>query len=150
MEFRSKVDKATIILYSIILFTFLIVFLTPIIFDNQFETIEVVISLAGCFFFTGPILWFIFSLKYVLNEDHLFIVGGPFRSRIPYENITGVSSTKEVFVGYKMCLSSDALEISYRNAVMGSVKISPKKKELFLSELGKHCTQINIGIISEN
>src|SRR5699024_9957054 len=43
------------------------------------------------------ILWTAFSVKYVFYHDYLFVKGGLFRSRIPYENITKVSPTTAIF-----------------------------------------------------
>src|SRR5690625_2677929 len=43
------------------------------------------------------ILWTGFSVKYIFNQDYLFIKGGLFRSRIPYEDITKVSPTTAIF-----------------------------------------------------
>ncbi|KYD25219.1 hypothetical protein B4110_3001 [Parageobacillus toebii] len=38
-----------------------------------------------------------------------------------------------------MLSSASGIEIFYKSGILGSVKISPKEKELFLSELKKRC-----------
>jgi hypothetical protein len=70
------------------------------------------------------------------------VKGGPFKSRIPYEEITKVSPTREIFTGYRILSSRDAIEIFYKTAFMGSVKISPKEQKRFMIELEKHCPHI--------
>ncbi|HLQ84469.1 MAG TPA: PH domain-containing protein [Pseudogracilibacillus sp.] len=93
---------------------------------------------------TGFILWTAFSIKYVFYQDYLFVKGGPFRSRIPYENITTVSPTTAIFTGYKILSSRDAIEIFYKNATLGSVKISPEYKNEFILELKKRNPNLQI------
>ena len=88
---------------------------------------------------TAIILWSSFSIKYVFHQDYLFVKGGPFRSRIPYENITKVSPTSSIFVGYRLLSSRDAIEIFYKTSLMGSVKISPEDQKAFIAELKKRC-----------
>ena len=88
------------------------------------------------------ILWTGFSVKYVFYQDYLLIKGGPFRSRIPYENITKVSPTTAIFTGHRISSSRDGLEIFNKTTFLGSIKISPKNKEEFIAELKKRCQRI--------
>src|SRR5699024_12539311 len=90
------------------------------------------------------ILWTAFSVKYVFYQDYLFVKGGPFRSRIPYENITKVSLTTAIFTGYRILSSRDGIELFYKTAVLGSVKISLIYEREFSSELNKRFTNIQI------
>src|SRR5690625_1433538 len=90
------------------------------------------------------ILWTAFSVKYVFYQDYLFVKGGLFRSRIPYENITMVSPTTAIFTGYRVLSSKDAIELFYKTAALGSVKISPKDKKEFITELKRQCPDIQI------
>nr|WP_240407260.1 PH domain-containing protein [Gracilibacillus halophilus] len=86
------------------------------------------------------ILWCAFAVKYVFYQDYLLVKGGPFSSRIPYVNITKVSFTKDIFTGYRILSSRDGIEIFYTNAILGSLKISPKDKRSFINELEKRCS----------
>lgn len=78
-------------------------------------------------------LWLLLDIKYIFHPDHLFVKGGPFRSRILYKEITRVSPTNEILTGYRILSARDGIEIFYRSALMGSVKISPKDREEFLA-----------------
>jgi len=85
--------------------------------------------------FEGFLLWISLDIRYVFEKDHLFVKGGPFQSKIPYEDITKVNHTKEILSGYRILSSKDALEIHYKKASLGSVIISPSDKEKFLEVL---------------
>lgn len=138
MTMQSKLDGFFIkfILISIIIIG--VVLFTPLFFmDIRVELNTVLILIVTFLILTSFILWASLSVKYVFNQEYLFVKGGPFRSRIPYENITKVSSTTAIFTGYRILTSRDAIEIFYENAVLGSVKISPKNKDEFIAELEK-------------
>ncbi len=85
--------------------------------------------------FEGFLLWISLDIRYVFEKDYLFVKGGPFRSKIPYEDITKVNHTKEILSGYRILSSTDALEIHYKKASLGSVIISPADKEKCLEVL---------------
>jgi uncharacterized protein YtpQ (UPF0354 family) len=74
----------------------------------------------------------------VLNPLFEKLTGG-ITIGIPYKEITSISPTKDIFTGYRILSSMDALEIAYKSAFMGSVKISPQKKELFIAQIKKRC-----------
>jgi len=87
----------------------------------------------------GFIAWNVLSIKYVLTMDYLYVQGGPFRSRIPYGDITRVAPTRNVWVGYRLTTAFEAIEIFYRKSLLGSVKITPRDPERFIAELQKRC-----------
>ena len=90
----------------------------------------------------GLLLWCCFSINYMIRPDYLLVSSGPFRSRIPYEDITQISYTNDILTGYRILSSKDALEISYKKAFLGSVKVSPEDKDLFISELVSRCPNV--------
>jgi len=90
------------------------------------------------------ILWTAFSVRYVFHQDYLFVKGGPFRSPILYESITRTSPTTAIFTGYRILSSRDAIEIFYKNAALGSVKIPPKNKSEFISEIKKRSPNLEV------
>lgn len=49
-----------------------------------------------------------------------------------------------IWVGYRVLSSRDAIELHYKTGLLGSVKISPEQKELFIEELQKRNKLINI------
>lgn len=72
----------------------------------------------------------------------MLVKGEPFRSRISYENITKFSPTTEKFIGYKLLSSKNAIEIFYKTAALGNVKISPRDKSDFIVALKKRCPNV--------
>lgn len=138
MVFRSKVDMYFMNFVLIVILIIALAMFLPLYFEGGNVLIVTFIFLI----FVSFLLWNVFSIKYVFYQDHLLVKGGMFRSRISYENITKVSPTTKIFVGYKLLSSKDAIEIFYKTASLGSVKISPRNKKEFISELKKRCPNI--------
>lgn len=142
---RSKMDQFFIKFILIAILVIGLVAFFPLFFlDIQKESSVVLILTIIFLVITGFILWTSLTIKYVFNQDNLFIKGGPFRTRIPYENITKVSSTTAVFTGFRVLSSKDAIEIFYKKAALGSVKISPKNKDEFISESKKRYPHLSL------
>ena len=144
MVFRSKVDTFFIKFIVIAILIIGLVTLFPIFIGGGDELSVVVVSISVFLIATALILWCSFSIKYVFHQDHLFVKGGPFRSRIPYESITKVSPTSSIFMGYIIMSSRDGIEIFDRTSMLGSVKISPKDQKAFIAELKKRCPNLRI------
>jgi hypothetical protein len=122
------------------------VILIPFLMDQYKTLIDGVIVFCLFLFAAGIILWAAFFIKYEFHDQYLYVRGGPFKSRILYKDIKKIHPTKEIFTGYRLLSASEGLEVFYRTAGMGSVKISPKEQELFLLELKKRCPEVSIQI----
>ncbi|MGX9134221.1 PH domain-containing protein [Rummeliibacillus sp. JY-2-4R] len=146
MKFRSKIDHYFVVVISITIIVILAVFLLPLIFDHERRITDTIIVLSLCVLTVGFVLWTAFSNIYVFYQDYLLVKGGLFQSRIPYEEIIRISPTKEILTGYRLLSSNDGLELFYKTAILGSVKISPKDKELFISEIKKRCPNAQIDL----
>lgn len=89
------------------------------------------------------LIWTLFGIRYEFHEGHLYLQGGPFRSRIRYENVFKVERIESVgplLSGYRILASrQNAIEIHYRGGLFGGVKIAPDDLEGFLEELVKRC-----------
>ncbi|MGG1632578.1 PH domain-containing protein [Rossellomorea sp. NRS-1567] len=144
MKFRSKIDRFFISVIFISLLLISIVFLIPLILTGRPSILDIIVVVGLYAFTAGMILWTGFFQHYELCQDYLYIKGGPFSSRIFYGDLTRVRATRDISTGYRVLSSRDALEIYYRTGSWGSVKISPRDKELFLSELDKRCSHLFI------
>ncbi|MFD2924938.1 PH domain-containing protein [Halobacillus naozhouensis] len=145
MRFRSKIDSMFIAITSVVLLIIGIVFLVPYIFDESTHTFTFTAVWLSIFFLTiAFILWVSFSINYTFHETYLHVKGGPFFSKIPYDEITKVAPTEDIYTGYRLLSSSKGIEIHYKSGILGSVKISPREKHRFLSELKKHCPQAEV------
>ncbi|SEP55634.1 PH domain-containing protein [Piscibacillus halophilus] len=143
MVFRSKKDRYVnrLIVLSIILIGVSTLF--PLFLDGINLTGTVV--LMSIFLVTSVfILWVYYGVKYVFYDEYLYVKGGPFRSKIHYKDITQVAPTDDILTGYRILSSRDAIEIFYRTAILGSVKISPQNKDEFIDELIKRCPNIKV------
>jgi|SRR5690625_251082 len=144
MVFRSKIDT---FFSNFMLIVVLIIgagTFWPLFLEGGTD-LSVVLILTSIFLIAiSFILWTVFSVKYVFYQEYLFVKGGPFRSRIPYDNITKVSPTTAIFTGYRILSSRDGIELFYKTAALGSVKISPKDKKEFITELKRQCPDIQI------
>lgn len=88
------------------------------------------------------ILWIILSIEYRFCDHYLLVKGGPFKSRIVYDDISKVSPTTEVFSGYTVLSARNSIEIFYSKSLLGSVKISPRDQKAFMTELKKRCPHL--------
>jgi len=140
MEFRPRYDRKFVAFLVVSFLLILGVCAFAIVSDWEGEGREAVRFVAPIFALAiGFIAWNMLSIKYVLNMDELYVQGGPFRSRIPYGNIVRVAPTRNVWSGYRLTTAFDAIEIFYRKARLGSVKITPQDPERFIAELKKRC-----------
>lgn len=140
MVYHSKADIFSItfifllvwIMGAISLFPFIATLLTVIIFSSLFIISAVFIW------------WYVVSIKYVFCEDHLLIKGGPFKEKIMYQSITRVFPTTDKLTGYRISSSDKGLELFYKPKNHGSIKILPKDKMRFISEIKKRCPHAQI------
>jgi len=144
MVFHSKVDAFFVNFMLIVVLIVGLASFFPLFLEGGTELLVVMILTSTFFIVIGFILWCAFSVKYVFYQGYLLVKGGPIRSRIPYEEITKVSPTREILTGYRILSSRDAIEIFYKKAILGSVKISPKEQKKFITELKKRCPHAQV------
>lgn len=148
LAFKSKRDKIFFRMIIAAIVVVALVTLVPAIYELLFtverDMLAVMITTILFLLCAGFIVWISFDIEYTFTEDHLFVRGGPFRSKIPYEDITKVNPTSNILVGYRVLSSKDALEIHYKKALLGSVIISPERQELFLQVLVEKAPHIHL------
>lgn len=144
MRFKTKRDSFFV---SIWLFTILIsnaIIIIPIFLVEDTSSIDFIIVFLIDLVITGFLLWVMLDISYVLKEDYFFVKCGIFRSKIRYIDITKVTLKTNIWVGYRVLSSRDAIEIHYKTGLLGSVKISPEQTDLFIEELQKRNKRIDI------
>ncbi|MFC4712867.1 PH domain-containing protein [Planococcus dechangensis] len=143
MIFRSKMDAPFIGSISAAILLIAAATIVPLFLEDvQFS--EMLILMAIFFVTTGFILWTIFDIQYIFHKDHLFVKGGPFRSRIPYNDILKVSPTRNIFTGYRLLSARDALELTNNKTMFSTIKISPTDQDAFIAELKERCPELLI------
>ncbi|MGV2941503.1 PH domain-containing protein [Mesobacillus sp. LC4] len=150
MVFHSKVDSFFRNFILVVVLVIALASFFPLFIEGGTQ-LPVVLTLSSTFLIViSFILWTAFSIKYIFYGDYLLIKGGPFRSKVLYENIIEVTSTNDIFTGYRILSSRDALEIFNKTTLFGSIKISPKEKREFMTELVKRCPNVKIeGCVEE-
>ncbi|WP_144510529.1 PH domain-containing protein [Bacillus sp. FJAT-22090] len=147
MTFRSKRDNTFITFISVAIAIIGLATLLPAVFELFFtkspDMTAVWITVGLFLLCAGFIVWISFDIEYTFTDEYLFVRGGPFRSKIPYEDITKVNPTTNIIAGYRILSSKDALEIHYKKALMGSVIISPKEQVTFLQVLTEKAPHIH-------
>ena len=96
--------------------------------------------LAVCALAAGLPLWVVLGTRYALTEHDLLIRSGPFRWRIPLQEVRAVAHSRSWLSS--PALSLDRLRITYGRA--SSILISPRDKLRFLSELQPRCPGIAV------
>ncbi|MCF6136571.1 PH domain-containing protein [Pseudalkalibacillus berkeleyi] len=144
MKFKTKYDKTFRVIISITFIIILVSFLLPLFFESGRKPYNTLIVLSLFILTVGLLLWTLISIQYVFRENHLFVKAGPIRSRIAYEDITKVSPTRQILSGYRLLTSMDAIEIHYHSGLLGSVKVSPREQDRFISELKKRSPHMKV------
>ena len=81
------------------------------------------------------LLWIVYGTSYTIEGNVLVIRCGPFRWRVPLDDIVGVSPTDDP--SSAPACSLDRLEIRYRS--YDTILISPEQREEFVTALRKRC-----------
>jgi hypothetical protein len=90
---------------------------------------------------SGLLLWLLFGTYYELREHYLLCKSGPFVERIPYDSITRLVMSENMFSS--LALSPHRIEIlQYDEGSTGSIMISPQSRELFLARLKQRCAYL--------
>ncbi|MGC8230217.1 PH domain-containing protein [Pseudobacillus badius] len=140
MVYHSKPDVFSIVSIFLLIWIMGVVSLVPFITSFAIGIIMSAIFVISAIF----IWWYAVSIQYVFCEDDLLIKGGPFQNKIPYESIRRVAPTSDKLTGYRISAADKGLELFYQRDVHGSIKILPKDKMQFISELKKRCPNVQL------
>jgi len=119
----------------------------PVIFDTEANKTDLIIDISIPVVLIACILWYTFSVKYIITDKYLIVKGAFFSSRILYKDILFVSHINKILdtlIGYRLMTAKKGLEIAYKTGLIGSGKISPADEEVFLSELQKRCPNLEV------
>jgi uncharacterized membrane protein YdbT with pleckstrin-like domain len=145
MKFKVKRDTSFTLLMIIILIIVDSIIFIPTFFVDDHTSWDWMALVLIAFLTTAFLIWIWADIRYEMREDYLFVKGGPFRSRIAYNDITRITMSKNIWFGYRLLASMDAIEIHYKTGLLGSVKISPEEREVFIEELKKRNPSIKVG-----
>lgn len=102
MVFHSKIDRFFRIVLMIVVFIIGLVTIGPLFVEEAITILPSFIMSAIFTLTTSFIAWISFSIKYVFNDEYLLVKGGPFQSKIRYEDLTRVDKTDAILTGYRL------------------------------------------------
>lgn len=144
MCFEAKRDKSFMTLFSSSIIMITAILSIPI-FTLSLSTIDKIVLLSIFLIIVVVLISTVHFIKYEFHDDYLYIKGGLFFRRIRYDIITHVESsnftTADLLAGYRILSSKDGVVINYK-AGIGSIKISPRDKSIFISELKKRIPNV--------
>lgn len=147
MKYKTKRDSFFIYLWTALILFINLVFFVPMLFDDiRFD--EILIVCVFDFIISASLIWLAIDISYIIKDEYLLVKGGMFKSKILYKDITKITGSPNIWVGYRLLFSRDAIEIHYKTGLMGSVIISPENKQAFIEELLHKNSSIKVdGII---
>ena len=139
MKFYSKKDWwMTLIIFGTVAMS--VAAVIPLFFED-FNVGSVFI-----FFVIGLTVWLVldiyFRTYYLVEEDIVRVVSGPFRWKVPISEITSIRATKSI-------LSSPALSMNRLELKYGKYKyiiISPEDKHGFVEEIVKRNDKVQVNL----
>ncbi|MNO16609.1 hypothetical protein D3C76_62930 [compost metagenome] len=145
MRFKTKRDPLFTVLWTALILVANLVILWPLLLDPQALTSGGLVGLiVPDVLVTALLGWLAIGISYEIKEDVLLVKGGMLRSKIRFEEITRITYHPNIWLGYRLISSRDAIEIHYRTGVLGSVVISPADQERFIEELIRRNHSIQI------
>ena len=134
--FKSKIDKSLIFLLVFSIIACLMGASVMLEVGGVFNTVLAVVTvIVGA----GFPLWILLSTRYIVNDEQLKIMSGPFSWTIPIESIISVQETRSA--GASPALSLDRLEIKYGADKM--ILVSPADKTAFIKRLRGRGQSVN-------
>lgn len=129
-KFRSKVDRWILIVILVVIVVQVVAVTAAITEAGEPGMItSLILVMIGV---VALMIWLLLGTHYTVDRGHIRIVSGPFRWKVPIDEITSVTATRNPLSS--PALSLDRLSIRYgkRRRIM----ISPADKAGFLKAIG--------------
>lgn len=131
LKFKSKRNWLVFIVYALFIVAITLTWVLP----YQGEIAMKIISTSMFAIILGIFTWAVFSTYYLLTDDFLICVSGPFRTRIFYSSITEIKPSRSWWSS--LALSTDRVAIVRGKNILNTTFVSPQFKEFFMKELQK-------------
>ena len=129
-RFRSKVDTWILILMIVaIVFQVIAVGAAALQADDPLATTGLLLLVIGV---SGLMLWLLVGTHYTVDRGYIRIASGPFRWKVPIEDITSIARTKNPLSSPALSLDRIMIRYGKRRRVM----ISPADRDGFLRAIG--------------
>ncbi len=134
-RFRSKVDRWIFVLLIIVIIVQIVaVGSAALQAGDPLATTGLIFVMIGV---VGLMIWLLVGTHYTVDRGIIRVVSGPFRWKVPVDQITSVTATKSP-------LSSPALSldrISIRYGKRRRIMISPADRAAFLKAIGHELSE---------
>ncbi|MBL8501718.1 MAG: PH domain-containing protein [Nitrosomonas sp.] len=128
--FKSKIDNWVLICLLLSVSACLMGASVPLMIGGITNYVfAAIILIAGA----GFPIWIYVSTRYIVSDDSLKIISGPFTWDIPIQSIVSLQETQ--IAATSPALSFDRLQITYEEDKV--IIVSPVDKEKFIQKLGK-------------
>lgn len=129
LKFKSKIDWLIALVYIPLIASLILIWVLP--YQDSFWVNIVVTSVLGLvlIFFT----WAVFSSYYLLADEYIVAVNGPFKIRVFYDRIKDIKPNRSAWSSFS--LSFDRVVIRCGKNNLHNYYFSPQNKELFIKEL---------------
>jgi hypothetical protein len=131
LKFKSKRNWIVFIVYALFIAAITLLWAIP----YKGELVIRIISTCMLGIILGVFTWAVFSTYYLLADDYLICVSGPFRTRVFYTSITEIKPSRSCWSA--LALSTDRVAIMRGKNVLTTTFVSPQFKEFFIKELQK-------------
>ena len=129
-RFRSKVDRWIFVLLIIVIIGQVIaVGSAALQADDPLATTGMILAMVGV---VGLMFWLLVGTYYTVERGIIRIVSGPFRWKVPIDDITSVTATRSPLSSPALSLDRICIRYGKRRRIM----ISPADRDGFLKAIG--------------
>lgn len=131
LKFKSKRNWIIFVVYALFIGAIALLWTLP----YQGEIAMKIVGTSLFAIILGIYTWAVFSTYYLLTDDFLICVSGPFRTRVFYSSITEIKPIHSWWSS--LALSTDRVAIMRGKNILNTTFVSPQFKEFFMRELQK-------------
>jgi hypothetical protein len=129
-RFRSKIDRWIYVLLIIVIIGQVIAIGSAALqADDPLATTGMVLAMIGV---AGLMVWLLVGTHYTVDRGVIRIVSGPFRWRVPIDEITSITASRSLLSSPALSLDRICIRYGKRKRIM----ISPADRDAFLKAIG--------------
>lgn len=129
-RFKSKIDRWIFVLLAVVIIVQIVAVGSAALQSrNPLATTGLIFLMIAV---VGLMVWLLLGTHYTVDRGVIKIVSGPFRWKVPVDQITSVTETKNPLSSPALSLDRICIRYGKRRRIM----VSPADKAAFLKEIG--------------
>ena len=104
---------------------------------------EILFYLATTLPIVGITLWILKGSYNKFDEEELIVKLGPFSTKVKYENIKEISTSKNWMSSWALTNKRVAIKVHSKTFFKGNLQIGPMNREEFIDELKRRCRNLD-------